>query len=500
MNSSLLNFISSVISLYKSQINEIDQQIKKTLDMNLYKEITEDIKLSKEEFMSLYPFHWGFEFFDIFNGNGDGGFDVVLGNPPYIKHQNLRRISPILKKLYKCYLGTADIYVYFYERGIDLLAKESYLCFITSNKFMKTSYGEKLRGFLTKDKKIHQIIVFDRVNMFDALVSSSVLFISTEKYEKNKILISIVNRNLNSNETILDFMEKNHFSLEQSTLGSNIWNLTRKEVIEIKKKIESLGKPLEEIGGIKINRGVTTGFNDAFIIDKKTKNNLMKDPRNQKIIKPLLQGRDIKRWNYFFSDLWLIFTRRGIDITKYPSIKKYLEKFKVNLTPRKRDGEEGRKPGDYKWFEIQDNVAYYPNFEKDKIIWGLTADKWAFALDMKKHYLPSNAYILTSNEINLKYILGILNSKLIQFYFSQIGIMTAGGAYTLKYSTIKKIPLVLPPEKNQSEVIEIVESILKSKNDKDVSKEEKKLNRLIYRIYKIDEKEKELIEKLLSSG
>jgi hypothetical protein len=482
----------------KSEIDDLDRKIKKLLDINLFQEINKKVKIDEEEFRKTEPFHWGFEFYSIFDGNGgrEKGFDVMIGNPPYIKHQSLRKLSPIFKSLYNCYAGTADIYVYFYERGIDLLAKDAYLCFITSNKFMKTSYGENLRKFLTENKTIHQIIVFDRVNVFDALVSSSILFVSTETQEKNKVFVSIVNRDLEPNETILEYINENNFSMEQALLGKNIWNLTQKEIVEIKNKIESSGKPLENIEGVKINRGVTTGFNDAFVIDKKTKNELVKDSRNKNIIKALLRGRDIKKWDYTFSDLWLIFTRRGIDIDKFPSIKKHLEKFRTQLTPRKKEGEEGRKPGDYKWFEIQDNVAYFPEFEKEKIVWGLTADKWAYALDAKKHYLPSNAYILTSEKINLKYILGVLNSKVMQFYFSQIGIMTAGGAYTLKYSTIKKFPLTIPSEKIQKEVVEIVDKIIETKKKGgDVSNYEEKLNNLVYRIYGITDKEKEIIEK-----
>lgn len=474
----------------KSEIDDLDRKIKKLLDINLFQEISKKVKIDEEEFRKTEPFHWGFEFYSIFDGNGgrEKGFDVVIGNPPYIKHQSLRKLSPMFKSLYKCYAGTADIYVYFYERGIDLLAKDSYLCFITSNKFMKTSYGENLRKFLTEDKTIHQIIVFDRVNVFDALVSSSILFVSTETQEQNKVFVSIVNRDLEPNETILEYIDENNFSMEQSLLGKNIWNLTQKEIVEIKNKIESSGKLLESIDGVKINRGVTTGFNDAFLINESEKNALIKkSSKNKEIIKPLLQGRDIKKWLVSDSKTYMLLTNFDINIPKeYPDIFAHLKNFEKDLVNRADQGKN--------WWNLR-ACKYYPEFEKEKIVWGLTADKWAYALDTKKHYLPSNAYILTSEKINLKYILGVLNSKVMEFYFSQIGIMTAGGAYTLKYSTIKKFPLAIPTEKIQKEVIEIVDKIIETKKKGgDVSNYEKKLDSLVYKIYGITQDEQKIIE------
>ena len=155
----------------------------------------------------------------------------------------------------------------------------------------------------------------------------------------------------------------------------------------------------------------------------------------------------------------------------------------------------------YEWYALQRCAAsYYHEFEKDnKIIWGLTADKWAYTLDEKRHYLPSNGYILTSNHIPIKYILGLLNSDLLKYYFSFIGVMTAGGAYTLKAATISALPFKMT--KNPQSIIDIVDEILslKEKNhDADVSALEEQLNNLVYIIYEISQDEQAIIQEKLS--
>ena len=214
----------------------------------------------------------------------------------------------------------------------------------------------------------------------------------------------------------------------------------------------------------------------------------------------MLQGRNIRKWYYNESDENLIFTRRGVNIDNYPFVKEYLNQFYVNLKPKTNSDEEyGRKPGSYKWYEILDNTAYYKEFERDeKIIWGLTADKWAFTIDTAKHYLPSNAYILTSTDLSIKYILGLLNSKLMHYYFHFIGVMTAGGAYTLKGTTISALPFKISD--NPQEIAGIVDGILSIKaenHDADVSNLESKINSMVYELYGLSESDVLLVEEFV---
>lgn len=409
------------------------------------------------------------------------GFNIIIGNPPYIEHKKLKSISRVLKEQYETYSGTADIYVYFYEKGIKLLSEEGVLCYITSNKFIKTSYGEKLREYLIK-RKIEQLIDFTEVHVFEALVASCIV-ITSEKKLKGNILVSFATDELTNFGNLNEFIACNNLQIEQKNLGKEIWQLESDDKLFVKEEIEKNGKVISSIKSISINRGVTTGFNPAFVINEETKQELcLEDPKSKEIIKGLLQGRNIKKWNYISSDDFLIFTRKGINLKKYPAIHEHLKQYKKDLEPG-----VGRKPGPYQWYEIQDNTAYYQDFDKEKIIWGLTADKWAFAYDNQKHFLPSNGYMLSSADIDVKYILALLNSKILQFYFGFIGIMTAGGAYTLKFETIQEMPIVVGKENARIPFITLVDNILicnQIESSQSIIDEfEKVLNGCVYELY-----------------
>jgi hypothetical protein len=272
--------------------------------------------------------------------------------------------------------------------------------------------------------------------------------------------------------------------LNQNGLSEKIWQLENENKLALKDKIEKDSITLMQTQTVKIFRGVTTGFNPAFIINEEKRNELVKaDKANASIIKKMLQGRNIRKWVYNKTTDYLIFTRKGIEIKKYPIIEKHLNVFRESLEPG-----VGRKPGSYNWYEIQDNTAYYAEFEKEKIIWGLTSDKWTFAYDNQGNFLPSNGYILTSTDLPIKYLLGVLNSRLMEFYFDFIGIMTAGGAYTLKYETVIEFPIKIANDKIQKQFICLIELILLLKNEiKDSTFFERLIDAMVYELYFPDE-------------
>lgn len=437
-------------------------------------------------------FDWRMMFTEVFEGENPG-FDIVIGNPPYVEAKKLKYIASTLKPLFDVYSGTADLSIYFVEQGKKLLAANGVLSYITTNKFFNTGYGKPLRKLIISNK-INKLIDFEQVEVFEGILVSSV------------ILEMIKTETSNSDFTYEKFYKLDAFHFKEqfvSRLGSfgtypsseldeNEWSFSDVLSLKIKKHIENGHKLLGDTEGINIYRGVTTGYNPAFIIDNAKRDELIaQDPKNATIIKNMLQGRNIRKWYYNESDENMIFTRKGTNIDEYPIVKNYLYAFYNNLKakdPNNSDpNQEGRKPGNYKWFEILDNTAYYREFEKpEKIIWGLTADKWAYTLDKDRHYLPSNGYILTSTEIPTKYILGLLNSKLLHYYFKFIGVMTAGGAYTLKAATISALPFA--NTNNYTPIINLVDRILAAKKanpQADTSEWEKEIDILVYHLYNL---------------
>jgi len=491
-------------SIVKSYSYLKDEKYKKALAQKNEKSDTERMRInnlwgSYENIFQNKPvgfFDTRYFFPSVFR---NGGFDIVIGNPPYVEHKKLKGISSELKKFYTTYSGTADLYIYFYENGVQNLKKEGVLAYITSNKFFKTSYGENLRKYFMT-LKINQIIDFTDVHVFEALVSSCILIVSKSDSSENNIKISFANDSLLDFADLRDFVERNKFFLKQNTLSEKIWQLENETSLVLKKKIESESITISRTGTINVYRGVTTGYNPAFIIDEEKRNELIgRDKLNEAIIKSLLQGRNIRKWTYIKTSDYLIFTRKGINIKEYPSIEDHLGSFRKELEPG-----VGRKAGTYNWFEIQDNTAYYPEFEKEKIIWGLTSDKWTFAYDNENNFLPSNGYILTSKEISIKYLLALLNSKLMEYYFGFIGIMTAGGAFTLKQETVSELPIkdiLLIEQKPFIEIVDKILIIIKSRDylenpakKEEVKEYEKQIDQMVYKLYGLTEEEIKIVE------
>ena len=430
------------------------------------------------------------------------GFDIVIGNPPYVEAKKLKYIASTLKGLYDVYSGTADLSIYFNELGLNLLAEDGVISFITTNKFFNTGYGQKVREQLSS-QYINIILNFEQVEVFEDILVSSVIFnIKKAAKEHGHQFTYEKFYKLDCTEFKREFVQRQsdfgHYP--QDYLGEGEWSFADLFQLLLKEKIEKGKTVLKELDGVKVYRGVTTGYNPAFIITDEQCDNLIKeDPKSSEVIKNMLQGRNIRKWYYNESDENLIFTRKGTDIELYPAVKAHLFNFFNKLKPKtETDSSEGRKPGNYKWFEILDNTAYYREFEKsEKIIWGLTADKWAYTLDTEQHYLPSNAYILTSETIPIRFILGLLNSKLLHYYFGFIGVMTAGGAYTLKAATIEAFPIATGTREQQKEIAAKVESILNAKaKDKqaDVSPIESEIDHLVYNLYGLSDNEIKIVE------
>ena len=250
----------------------------------------------------------------------------------------------------------------------------------------------------------------------------------------------------------------------------------------IKNKIEAVGTPLKE-WDIHIYRGILTGYNDAFIIDKKTRDALIaSSPKNDEIIRPILLGKNIKRYNFNWDGKWIIFTRRGIDIDQYPAVKQYLYTFYDSLRPRNNNESTGRKPGPYKWFEIQDNVAYYKDFDKQKIAWGNLALNGQFAIVDAGFYINApSAFIATEHT----YLAAILNSKLADFYIKQLGVTRSGGYFEYKPMFVEKLPVPKIALTDQTCLLNLMGEAKQSSQEEVNAK----IDQLIYEIYELTEEE-----------
>ena len=276
---------------------------------------------------------------------------------------------------------------------------------------------------------------------------------------------------------------------------------------KIKRKIEEIGIPLKE-WDIHIYRGILTGLNEAFIINSATKDSLIAaDPKSAEIIRPILRGRDIKRYLYSFADLWLIatFPSMGYDINEYPAIKEYLLSFGIERIEQSGktyviDGREvkARKKTNNKWFETQDSICYWDDFSKQKIVWGEISDKPKFALDEKGQYVTDVSTFFMVGE-SLLYLFGVLNSKVSQYYFSQFGTTTGVGTVRWKKFKIEQLPIPRISELDKKKFTALVGEIVKgSEQGDDVSELVSRVDDLVYNLIGLSKDEITVIEQYCS--
>lgn len=391
------------------------------------------------------PFDWN-SGFEKLNGNK---FDLVIGNPPYVRQEKIKPIKPFLEENYEVYSGTADLCVYFFEKGLKLLKDGGILGYISSNQFIKTKYGKGLRDLILEKYSIQKY----RDHTYDDIFTDVTAYPS----------IFILKNELPHAETEICVDDK--FSLKQSRLTAGSWAFVSEEFFDLRDKIVSKGRQMREIeesGNLNFYRGILTGYNPAFIIDEEKRNQLIdEDSKNSEIIKPLLEGKNVKRWKIDYKNLYLVFTRRGIDINNYPTIKAYLNQFKKQLTPKNEGQSIGRKSGDYEWYEIQDTIAYYREFEKNKIIYPIISTDLQTTVDSKKFFTNDRCYILTSNVINLYYLAGLMSSKALNFVFKLLGSPLQGQNFDIKKDYVEQLPIVFGNESQQNIIIDLVQQNLR---------------------------------------
>jgi len=431
--------IASLNSKYAKPLNDLLNEITNLFNQKLDEKFVEEHKIKLENLKKIKTFHWIFEFPEVFLDKG--GFDVVIGNPPYLRQESIGIEKAYFGSLYpEVYEGTADYCVYFVENSLNVLKEKGYHSFIITNKWLRARYGKKLRKYLAKEVSIKKLIDFNGVRVFKGATNDVLIYIIKKSKEEIGDIcysgeLSKFTRDIDGAGSVEELVNRNLIHVDQRRLGEE-WNLVSKKAEEIKKWIEKNGIKLKDLD-VGIYLGIKTGFNEAFIIDDTTRKELIeKDPKSAEIIKPLLRGKDIGRYYIGWDRKYLILAKNGINIPKeYPAIYEHLSQWKDKLEKR-------WDQGDY-WYNLR-HCAYYEEFEKPKIVYPDISERGGFSYDTNAYYTNNTTYFIISK--NPLYLLCLLNSILINFYFKMLGAQL--GSEGLRYFTqyVEQLPIPQIPE------------------------------------------------------
>jgi hypothetical protein len=404
--------------------------------------------VDEEERRRVNPFDWQRAFPQVFKR---GGFDAVIGNPPYVRQEGLGRDKEYYQKHYQVYHGMADLYSYFIEKGVSLLKPGGLFSYIVANKWMRANYGEALRKWL-KTKCIEEITDFGDLPVFEGATTYPCIIRIANREPLNKPWVT--NAKTLEFTSLQDYVNRNGNELDQGKFSDNGWSLVISTIQDLLEKIRKDSVKLNQYVNGKFYYGIKTGFNEAFVIDKSTRDRLIKeDPNSAEIIKPFLTGREIKHYRYEWQNKFLIFTRHGVSIKKFPAINKYLFQFKDQLMPKPKDytgtNWRGRKSGAYQWYEIQDTIDYYQEFEKPKIIYPNICKRPEFTIDTENFYSNQKSFIISCYDL---YLLGILNSKVMMFFFQTTIPKLRGDFYEPGFVFMKDFPVHSINHDNPSDV------------------------------------------------
>ncbi len=481
----------------KTKVEQIDAKLKKDYQSvaQLEKQIKE-VDYKFERLTELYSkaerpfFLWHLYYQGVFDKRSPelNGFDIVIGNPPYVQLQkDSGKLAMMYEKQdYQTFERTGDIYTLFYEKGYQLLKQNGILCLITSNKWMRAGYGESLRKYFTEKSNPILLIDFAGQKIFEATVDTNILLFKKDNYRISTQVCIVKNDYKNNLST---YIQENSSSTKFSSMNS--WVILTPIEQRIKEKVERVGTPLKD-WDINIYRGVLTGYNEAFIIDGKKKNELIaQDPKSAEIIRPILRGRDIKRYGYDFADLWLINTHNGIkesdlepiNVNDYPAIKRYLDKFYPKLEKR---ADQGDTPYNLR------NCAYMEDFFRPKIIYPNMTKFLPFAYDEDGFLTNQKCFIVTGQHI--AYLTAFFNSSLFKYVFRDNFPELQGGTRELSKIFFDKIQVKQVDIKIDSLIKNMVIQIQELKRqDKNSRPLEEKVDQFIFDIYQLTDEERQVI-------
>ena len=431
---------------------------------------------------------------------------MVIGNPPYVQLQSIKETAKQLQRFdYKTYSSMGDLYALFYERGNDILHAKGILTYITGSAWMRTNYGQSLRTYFNQETQLLEVIDLSDCEIFESatVLTSIISFTKSQKEPQPIKAIRFTRKDQAKLLNLADEVNQNHTSI--SIFPESSWVILEPKANAIKEKIEANGKALKD-WQIEINYGIKTGFNDAFVIDFETKERLIaEDPKGEELIKPLLRGRDVHKYYFESSELFLIgtFPSLDLDIASFPAIKKQLEGFlpKLNQTGEtfiNSDGkkEKTRKKTSGEWFETQDSIAYWQDFQKPKIIYPNMTKFLPFTLDIEGNYLNDKCFILSGEK--LYYLVAFLNSKVFHFCFADAFPELQGNSKEIKKFILETIPVKeISDESAFKAKVEEILTIKKQNPSTDTSDLESQIDQMVYQLYDLTEEEINIIENSL---
>ncbi len=462
-----------------------------------FKEQLQGWQTDKNEFV------WQVEFAEVFQ---EGGFDIVIGNPPYVRQELIRPIKPTLRKLFlEVYTSTADLYVYFYKRGVELLRAGGVLAYISSNKFMRSGYGRKLRAFFTDKLCLHKLLDFGSASVFGASVNTCIVLVENA-FPSGRAFLASTFRDSTDIPRLPDMFEKYSISMRAHDLSPDGWILTSSDVLSLLGRLESIGTPLEEYVDGRFYRGVITGCNEAFIINESIRQWLITtDKRSDELIKPLLRGRNLRKWKADSVNEYLIViasstnrkwpwsnTRNASEAEKifaetYPAIYNHLNSYRDRLIAREDQG--------MFYWEFR-SCTYYDEFGSLKIVYPDVARSLGACYDTRKAVGLNSTYFIPTDDLSL---LAILNSQLFDWYarhkFQSLNDPWMGGGLRFFAQYMEKVPIADRSAEQKATLSCLVERILADPESEAVRGIERKINGLVYDLYGLTRAEKALIKR-----
>ena len=430
----------------------------------LAKELEQSPEVDKETSERLaewdpYNPHSPADFFHpiwMFDNSVLNGFDIVTGNPPYrqIQKYSKEQKKHWVEQNYQTYSATADIYCLFYEKGVDLLKDGGHLCYISSNKWMRANYGEKLRKFLGTDCAVQEILDFEGTQIFSSVTVDTNVVRLAKTGSKASARSILVPQDYDVQLDLAEFVKEKvaNFKIPKDSLES--WVVLPPERQEIKTRVEQQGEALER-WDISINYGIKTGLNDAFYIATDRREAMVsEDPACKDFLVPLLRGRFVKQYGNDWDGTWMIATFPSLQIQEKEipkPILRHLSTYRKKLDPKPKDLDEsgwtGRKPGSYKWYETQDSISYKNEFLKPKIIYPNMTKYLPFYYDVDDHYFVNDkAFIITGQGENLPYLAAFFNSSLFKYCFKDNFPALLGGTRELRKIFFDKIHVKKPTD------------------------------------------------------